>query len=156
MPVVDAGSGHDRQILELAVGELVRLVLSRDLSAAEVAGAHLRQIADLNPELNALVRVDAHRALAEATRIDRDLQRGQDRGPLAGVPFVVKDNIDVNGHVTACGSRAHQGLAAAADAPVVRRLRGAGAILLGRANMDELAMGASTQTSANGPTRNPV
>ncbi len=69
---------------------------------------------------------------------------------------MVKDNIDVNGQVTACGSRAHGGVAALADAPVVRRLRSAGAILVGRANMDELAMGASTQTSANGPTRNPV
>ncbi len=69
---------------------------------------------------------------------------------------MVKDNIDVHGQVTACGSRAHEGVVALADAPVVRRLRRAGAILVGRANMDELAMGASTQTSANGPTRNPV
>ncbi len=69
---------------------------------------------------------------------------------------MVKDNIDVRGQVTASGSRAHDGVPASGDAPVVRRLREAGAILLGRANMDELAMGASTQTSANGPTRNPV
>ena len=156
MPVVDADSGHDRQITNLSVGDLTRLVLSRDLSAEEVAAAHLRQIGELNPAVNALVHVNADHALAEAVRLDRDLRRGLDRGPLAGIPFVVKDNIDVHGQVTASGSRAHQGLVAPADAPVVRRLRRAGAILVGRANMDELAMGASTQTSANGPTRNPV
>jgi aspartyl-tRNA(Asn)/glutamyl-tRNA(Gln) amidotransferase subunit A len=144
------------EITQLAVGELTRLVLAHDLSAEEVTVAHLRGIAELNPDLNALVHVDADHALAAAVRLDDDLRRGRRPGPLAGVPFVVKDNIDVHGQVTACGSRAHQGEAALADAPVVRRLRLAGAILLGRANMDELAMGASTQTSANGPTRNPV
>ena len=107
--------------------------------------------------VNALVHVDAERRTRPRRPVSTsDLRRGQPVGPLAGVPFVVKDNIDVHGQVTACGSRAHQGVVATADAPVVRRLRRAGAILLGRANMDELAMGASTQTSANGPTRNPV
>jgi aspartyl-tRNA(Asn)/glutamyl-tRNA(Gln) amidotransferase subunit A len=144
------------QITQLAVGQLTRLVHSRDLSAEEVAAAHLRVISEVNPALNALVHVDADNALAAAVRLDSDLRGGRRPGPLAGVPFVVKDNIDVHGQVTACGSRAHQGVVALADAPVVRRLRLAGAILVGRANMDELAMGASTQTSANGPTRNPV
>ena len=84
------------------------------------------------------------------------MRHGRPVGPLAGVPFVVKDNIDVHGQETASGSRATSGVVAMADAPVVRHLREAGAILLGRANMDELAMGASTQTSSHGPTRNPV
>ena len=143
-------------ITRLAAEELAGLVGSRELSAEEVTLAHLRGIAELNPDLNALVHVDADDALAAAVRLDDDLRRGGRPGPLAGVPFVVKDNIDVRGQVTASGSRAHDGVTAGADAPVVRRLREAGAILLGRANMDELAMGASTQTSANGPTRNPV
>ncbi len=76
-------------------------------------------------------------------------------GPLAGVPFVVKDNIDVADEVTACGSRAHDRRPATADAPVVARLRAAGGVLLGRATMDELAMGAATSTSATGPAFNP-
>ena len=156
MPNVDAASGQDREITQLAVGPLSRLVLSGDHSAGEVVAAHLRVIAELNPDLNALVHVDVDRALAAAVRLDSDLRGGRLPGPLTGVPFVVKDNIDVHGQVTASGSRAHQGVVAPADAPVVRRLRRAGAILLGRANMDELAMGASTQTSANGPTLNPV
>ena len=143
-------------ITRLAAEELTRLVVSRELSAEEVTAAHLRGIAELNPDLNALVQVDADDAVAAAVRLDEDLRRGVRPGPLTGVPFVVKDNIDVHGQVTASGSRAHDGVGASADAPVVRRLRRAGAILLGRANMDELAMGASTQTSANGPTRNPV
>ena len=156
MPIVDEGSGHHREITQLAVGDLARLVLSREISAEEVAVAHLQRIAEMNPAVNGLVLVDWENALTEAARLDRDLERGRTPGPLAGVPFVVKDNIDVHGQVTACGSRAHQGVVASADAPVVRRLRRAGAILVGRANMDELAMGASTQTSANGPTRNPI
>jgi len=156
MPLVDQGPGHRREITQLGVGELTRLVLSRELSAEEVAVAHLKLIAEVNPGVNALVHVDSEHALTQAARLDRDLRRGQTPGPLAGVPFVVKDNIDVHGQVTACGSLAHQGVVATADAPVVRLLRRAGALLVGRANMDELAMGASTQTSANGPTRNPV
>ena len=110
----------------------------------------------LNGALNALVRVDAAEALRAAGRLDEAVRHGRPVGPLAGVPFVVKDNIDVHGQETASGSRAHHGVVAMADAPVVRHLREAGAILLGRANMDELAMGASTQTSSHGPTRNPV
>ena len=101
----------------------------------------------------ALVHLDSEGALRRAEELD--LLPAAARGPLHGVVTVVKDNIDVAGQVTGCCSPARGDTSAAADAPVVARLRDAGAVILGRANMDELAMGASTATSAHGATRNP-
>ena len=103
--------------------------------------------------LNSLVLLDRDGALAHARRLDGAGPGA--RGPLHGRVVVVKDNVDVAGQVTACASRAHSGRPARRDAGVVARLRAAGAVVLGRANMDELAMGASTATSCHGPTRNP-
>ena len=151
-PADPAFAGPTDRPSALSAREIARLVGSRELSAVEATTAFLARIEESDDDLHALVLRDADGALASA----RALDRGRPTGVLAGVPFVVKDNIDVAGQATTCGSRAHPGTPAAADALVVRRLRQAGAILLGRANMDELAMGASTQTSAYGPTRNPV
>ncbi len=117
--------------------------------------AHLGRHAEVDGEINALVVVDGEHALAQAREIDVRRLRGEALGPLAGVPVVVKDNIDVQGQTTANGSRSHHDVLALRDATVTERLRRADAVLLGRANMDELAMGASTQTSAFGATRNP-
>lgn len=138
----------------LTASQIAGIVRTGGLSAVEVVRAHLDRISLTNPELNALILTQTERALESASDLDR--RAGGPTGALAGVPFVVKDNIDVAGQITACGSRAHSGHPARIDAPVVRRLVGAGAVLLGRANMDEVAMGASTQTSACGTTRNPV
>ncbi|HKJ12774.1 MAG TPA: amidase [Ornithinimicrobium sp.] len=141
----------------LTAVQLAQLVAAREVSATDVVAAHLEHLDEVNPRLNAFTLIDADGALRAAGALDATLRHRFSRpGSLAGVPFVVKDNIDVSGQVTACGSLAHDGALAAMDAPVVRRLVDRGAILLGRANMDELAMGASTQTSAYGPTRNPV
>ncbi|GGF37207.1 glutamyl-tRNA(Gln) amidotransferase subunit A [Marmoricola endophyticus] len=122
------------------------------VSAVDVARAHLARVAA--DRHHAILAVDPDRVIAQATAVDARPDR--DRLPLAGVPVTVKDNVDVAGEVTTAGSLAHDGMPAEADAPVVTRLRAAGAVLLGRANMDEVAMGASTQTSAYGPTRNPA
>ena len=120
--------------------------------AVEVAQAHLdRWEGDRS---NAVLGVDRDHVMTQAAAVDASADRAD--LPLAGVPVVVKDNIDVAGEVTAAGSAAHDGVPAATDAVLVARLRAAGAVLVGRANMDELAMGASTQTSAHGPTRNPI
>lgn len=146
-------------LVALSGRELARLVADRTVSAVTVVDAHLERVAARDPWLQALTWVDAQRARADATAVDaaveEALARGEPPGPLVGVPFVVKDNIDVAGEVTACGSRAHDRNRATADAPVVTRLRAAGAVLLGRATMDELAMGAATSTSATGPAFNP-
>lgn len=151
-------SGQPRQLAELSALELAHLVQSRQTSAREVITAHLLRVDELDCSLNALTTINADQALDAADQLDEQLRRAPSAsaGGLAGVPFVVKDNIDVHGQGTTCGSRGHEGVAAIADATVVQRLREQGAILLGRANMDELAMGASTQTSAYGPTRNPI
>ncbi len=142
-------SGGVQDLARLSAHDVASAVRDGSLTAVDIARAQLARLA--TDAGNAVVHADETATLADAARVDAD-PRGL---PLAGVPFVVKDNIDVAGQVTAAGSRAHAGVPAAADALVVRRLRAAGAVLLGRGNMDELAMGASTQTSAYGPTRNP-
>ena len=127
-----------------------------DRSAFEVVSAALAHIAQVDPDVRALVHVDSAHALDRAHKLDLRRSRGGRPGPLAGVPFVVKDNMDVRGQTTANGSHAHDGVVAIRNARVVTRVLDAGGILLGRANMDELAMGASTRSSAFGPTRNPL
>lgn len=121
----------------------------------DAVAAHLEVVDRVDPGLRSLVLVDHDRALAQARALDAERASGLTPRPLAGLTFAVKDNIDVAGQVTACASRAHDGVPATYDAPAVARLRAAGAVLIGRANMDELAMGASTATSAHGATRNP-
>ncbi|WP_375486733.1 amidase [uncultured Jatrophihabitans sp.] len=139
----------------LSVSELARAVADGELSAVEITSAHLQRIAEVDGTLNALVRVDSGAALRAARAVDRRRARGAPLGPLAGVPLVVKDNVDVRRQPTTSGSHAVDDVVALNDAPALGRLRAAGAILLGRANMDEFAMGASTRTSVFGATRNP-
>ncbi len=124
-------------------------------SARSVVEAHLEAIADREPELHAFNRVLHADALAEADRIDRRVVAGEEVGPLAGVPVALKDNLTTRGIPTTCGSRILKGWRPPYDATVVRRLRSAGAVVIGKTNMDEFAMGSSTENSAFGPTRNP-
>lgn len=124
-------------------------------SAHEVVTDSLTRIAVMEPQVHALLHVDSTAAVRTARYRDRTRLSGRPPGPLAGVPVVVKDNIAVRGMPMTCGSRALDGHHPARDAVLVRRLRSAGAIVLGKSNLDEFAMGASTQTSAFGPTRNP-
>lgn len=139
----------------MSAARLAGLVQCGAVTAEDVLVEHLDRIGQIDDAIGAIVHLDR----ASAVRAVRDIgvrrTAGQELGPLAGVPFLVKDNIDVQGQSTACGSKAHRGVVALRDATVVDRLRRADAVLIGRANMDELAMGASTQTSASGPTRNP-
>ncbi|WP_375497600.1 amidase [uncultured Jatrophihabitans sp.] len=150
LPVV-AGDG----LVGWSAAELAAAVVRGEVSAVEVTQAHLHRIAELDATLNALVRVDAGQALRSARAVDRRRARGAPLGPLAGVPFVSKDNIDVRRQATTSGSRAGDDVVALRDAPALARVRAAGGILLGRSNMDEFAMGASTRTSVFGATRNP-
>ncbi len=126
-----------------------------DESVEQSVRRSLDAISSRDRSLRSLVLVDEGAAIEDARRLDAEQDADACRGALRGLTFVVKDNVDVAGQVTACGSRAHHGRPAAQDAPVVARLRAAGAVLVGRANMDELAMGASTATSVHGATRNP-
>ncbi len=116
----------------------------------------MARIARLDGKLNAVLHVDAEGALAQAAAVDRAVASGRDPGPLAGVPVLLKDNLCTRGVPTSCGSRMLAGWLPPYDATVVRRLRAAGAVPLGKANLDEFAMGSSGEHSAFGPTRHPL
>jgi aspartyl-tRNA(Asn)/glutamyl-tRNA(Gln) amidotransferase subunit A len=130
-------------------------VARRDVSAEEVVRAHLERIATVEPAVDAFLALAAERALERARRLDRDLAGGAAAPALAGVPIAVKDILHVSGLATTCGSRILAGYHPAFEATVVTRLEAAGAIVLGKANMDEFAMGSSTEHSAFKATRNP-
>ena len=125
-------------------------------SARSVAEAALEAIAARDPELHAFLRVTADEARAAADAVDDALRSGRDPGPLAGVPVALKDNLCTRGIPTTCASRILQGWRPPYDATVVTRLRDAGAVMVGKTNLDEFAMGWSTENSCEGPTRHPM
>jgi AtzE family amidohydrolase len=126
------------------------------LSAMAVIESRLERIEALNPRLNCFISVLADRARREAAAVDSMVAQGRDPGPLAGVPFGVKDNYDVAGQVTTAGSIINRALPAArADAILLQRLTRAGAVLVGTQNMDEFAYGFTTENAHYGATHNP-
>jgi aspartyl-tRNA(Asn)/glutamyl-tRNA(Gln) amidotransferase subunit A len=131
--------------------EIRDAVAARRVSAVEVCAQALTRIREQNAALNAFLAVDADRALERARVIDRDGHTG----PLAGVPIALKDNIMTRGLTTTASSRMLRNFVPPYDATVVRRLEAAGAVLVGKTNCDEFAMGSSTENSAFGPSRNP-
>jgi len=130
-------------------------VAAGERTARSVTEDCLERIAQRDGEIGAFNLVLADQALADADRIDAAVARSEPVGPLAGVPVALKDNLCTRGIPTTCSSRILQGWRPPYDAAVVERLRAAGAIIIGKANLDEFAMGSSTENSAFGPTRNP-
>ncbi len=135
--------------------ELAAAVRRGDRSAAEVAEAALAAVGARDGELHAFTLVTDDLARRQAEAVDRAVAEGRDPGPLCGVPVAVKDNLCTRGIPTTCSSRILEGWRPPYDATAVDRLRGAGAVLVGKTNLDEFAMGSSTENSATGPTRNP-
>ncbi|MBM3343281.1 MAG: AtzE family amidohydrolase [Betaproteobacteria bacterium] len=136
--------------------DIAAVVRSGDVTAKTIVSDALSRIAADNKRINAFTRVTEADALRDAAAVDAAIAAGRDAGPLAGVPFAVKNLFDVQGEVTLAGSRINAANAAAiADATAVRRLREAGAVLVGLLNMDEYAYGFTTENSHYGATRNP-
>jgi aspartyl-tRNA(Asn)/glutamyl-tRNA(Gln) amidotransferase subunit A len=134
---------------------LGRLLAGKEISAEQVAQAHLDRIAAVDDRVHAFLHVDTEGALFAAREIDQARARGDELGPLAGVPIAVKDVIATRGVPTTCASKILEGWRPPYDATIVTRLREAGLVMLGKTNMDEFAMGSSTEYSAYGPTFNP-
>ncbi|HEU4946676.1 MAG TPA: Asp-tRNA(Asn)/Glu-tRNA(Gln) amidotransferase subunit GatA [Kribbella sp.] len=135
--------------------ELAELMTAGEASSVEITRAHLDRIAAVDSAVKAFLHVDAEGALAQAAAVDTRRAAGEKLGPLAGVPLALKDVLTQEGVPTTAGSKILEGWKPPYDSTVVQRLRAAGIVILGKTNMDEFAMGSSTENSAYGPTHNP-
>lgn len=137
------------------IQECAALLRAREISPVELVETYLERIRGYDPPLRALIRVDAERALARAREVAREIERGALRSTLHGVPIAVKDSIQVAGPDTTVGARCVLVSHDAPEAAAVRRLRAAGAIVLGKTNMQELGAGSTTNNPFHGTVRNP-
>ncbi|GAA3054975.1 Asp-tRNA(Asn)/Glu-tRNA(Gln) amidotransferase subunit GatA [Actinokineospora globicatena] len=144
------------ELTRLDAADIAAKVAAKEVSAVEVTQAHLDRIAAVDHAVHAFLHVDTDRALAAAKAVDDDVAAGRPAAsPLAGVPLALKDVLTMQGAPTTCGSKVLEHWQPPYDATVTQRLRAAGVVILGKTNMDEFAMGSSTENSAFGPTRNP-
>jgi Asp-tRNA(Asn)/Glu-tRNA(Gln) amidotransferase A subunit family amidase len=141
-------------ISKLTIKDLNRHLKSKDFSVKELAEAYLENIKKNNSDINAYLEVYSD-VIEQAEELDKKIEGGE-IGPLFGVPLAIKDNILIDGKKATSASKILEGFVAPYDATVIKKLKQAGALFLGRANMDEFAMGGSTENSAFGVTKNPL
>ncbi len=144
-----------RSLTRSTAAALAAAIVAGDVTALEVTNAHLARIDEVDPAVHAFLYIDHEGARAQAAAIDAKIAAGEPVGPLAGVPVALKDIFTQVGIPTTAGSRILEGWRPPYDSGVVDRLREAGCVILGKTNMDEFAMGSSTEHSGYGPTHNP-
>jgi len=145
----------DRQLHELTGLELGDLIRRKEISSREAVEELFEWIEHQESRIHAYLSLDRNVALARAAEIDEALARGENPGRLAGIPIAVKDNMCTTDFATTCASRILQNFHPPYDAHVIERLRREGAVIIGKTNLDEFAMGSSTENSGFGVTRNP-
>ena len=143
------------ELCKLHALDIARHIARREVSCVEVVDAHLHRIREVNPALNAIVHVLDESARSAARAADAQVAAGAPLGPLHGVPFTVKENIDMAGLATTWGVVPLAQAVVPTDAPVVERMRAAGAIPIGRTNLPDLALRWHTDSALHGLTRNP-
>ena len=149
------GNGLHSSIENISLAEARAAVVEGRVSAAALAEEHFERIAAVDPEIHSFLALTRERAMAQAEKVDAAVRAGDPVGALAGVPVGIKDVLTVKGVVTTAGSKILEGYRPPYDATVVRKLEAAGAVVLGKLNCDEFAMGSSNENSAYGPVKNP-
>ncbi|MEJ6014348.1 Asp-tRNA(Asn)/Glu-tRNA(Gln) amidotransferase subunit GatA [Corynebacterium sp. H127] len=149
------GGEGSSELTTMTAAQLADKIHSREVSSVEVTQAHLDRISAVDGELHAFLHVGADAALAAAADVDKRIAAGEVQSALAGVPLALKDVLTTTDAPTTCASKMLDGYISPYDATVTRKIREAGIPILGKTNMDEFAMGSSTENSAYGPTKNP-
>ena len=139
----------------VSISEIHQQLISKQRSAVEITQEALERINQLEPKLKSFICVTAEKAIAQASQVDAKIAAGEKIGPLAGIPIAVKDNICTRGIPTTCGSKILENFIPPYESTVTQKLVGAGAVILGKTNLDEFAMGSSTENSAYQVTANP-